>query len=184
MPAIVGREVGSTGFGLMSMQLTAKQLRGQVLLMTGLSTGLTSPMGPGVPNDIAFAAMDAALATGANFWNGGQFYGTPDRNSLHLLRDYFTARPEAASKVVLSIKGGLNAQRIPDGSEEFVRKSVEQCIAILPPHLKKIDIFECARVDPKTPIEATMQALRKLVEEGKIGAVGLSEVKAETIKSA
>lgn len=124
------------------------------------------------------------MATGANFWNGGQFKGTPDYNSLHLLRDYFTERPEAASRVVLSIKGGLTSQRTPDGSEQFVRKSVEDCLAILPPTLKKIDIFECARVDPKTPIETTMQALRKLVEEGKIGAVGLSEVKAETIKRA
>ncbi len=128
--------------------------------------------------------MSAALATGANFWNGGQFYGSPEYNSLHLLRDYFTENPDAADRVVLSIKGGLTSAKIPDGSEQFVRKSVEDCLKILPPNLKKIDVFQCARVDPNTPIETTMQVLRKLVEEGKIGAVGLSEVKAETIKRA
>ena len=118
-------------------------------------------------------------------WNGGQFYGTPEYNSLHLLRDYFTERPEAAKRIVLSIKGGLRvADKIPDGSAQFVRQSVEDCLKILPPHLKKIDIFQCARVDPNTPIESTMETLRQLVEEGKIGAVGLSEVKATTIQRA
>ena len=118
-------------------------------------------------------------------WNGGQFYGTPEYNSLHLLRDYFTENPEAASRVILSIKGGLNiADKVPNGSREFVRSSVEGCLDILPPRLKKIDIFQCARVDPKTPIEHTMKALHELVTEGKIGAVGLSEVRATTIHKA
>lgn len=146
--------------------------------------GLTSPLGPPTPNAQAFEAMKAALSTGANFWNGGQFYGTPDRNSLHLLRDYFTEYPEDAEKVVLSMKAGLTKDRTPDGSPKFVRECVDECLKVLPPSLKKIDIFECARVDPNIPIETTMQTLRDLVDEGKIGAVGLSEVKAETIKRA
>lgn len=146
----------------------------------GLTTGQSGP----TPKAQAFAAMSAALATGANFWNGGQFYGTPEYNSLHLLRDYFTENPDDADRVVLSIKGGLTSAKIPDGSEHFVRQSVEDCLKILPPNMKKIDIFQCARVDPNTPIETTMQVLRNLVEEGKIGAVGVSEVKAETIKRA
>lgn len=140
-------------------------------------------MGP-TPKHQAFAAMDAALDTGANFWNGGQFYGTPQRNSLHLLRDYFDENPDAADRVVLSIKGGLDSNKIPNGTEPFVRKSVEACLEILPPSVKKIDIFQCARVDPDTPIEDTMQTLAKLVQEGSIGAVGLSEVRAETIERA
>lgn len=148
-----------------------------------MTSGLTWPHNP-TPKAQAFAAMNAALETGANFWNGGQFYGTPDYNSLHLLRDYFTEYPDAAENVVLSIKGGLTLEKIPDGSEKFVRQSVEECLRILPPSIKKIDIFQCARVDPNTPIESTMATLRKLVDEGKIGAVGISEVKAETIRKA
>lgn len=141
-------------------------------------------MRPPTPKTQAFEAMKAALDTGANFWNGGQFYGTPDHNSLHLLRNYFTEYPEDAKKVVLSLKSGLNKDRVPDGSSKFVRKCVEECVKVLPPSLKKIDIFQCARVDPNTPIETTMQTLRDLVDEGLIGAVGLSEVKAETIRRA
>ena len=141
-------------------------------------------MGTPVPRAQSFAALNAALETGANFWNGGQFYGTPENNSLHLLRDYFTEYPENIDKVVLSIKGGITPARTPDGSEAFVRKSVDECVQILPPSIKKIDIFECARVDLEVPIEDTMQTMRRLVEEGKFGRVGLSEVKAETIRRA
>lgn len=51
--------------------------------------------------------MRAALAQGCNFWNGGEFYGTPELNSLTLLKNYFTKYPEDADKVVLSIKGAF-----------------------------------------------------------------------------
>ena len=64
-----------------------------------------------------------------------------------------------------------------------MRRSVDECNRILGGR-KKIDIFECARVDPNTPIEETITALAELVKEGKIGGIGLSEVKAETIRRA
>lgn len=41
-----------------------------------------------------------------------------------------------------------------------------------------------ARVDPEVPIETSIKALAELVEEGKIGGVGLSEVSARTIRKA
>ena len=128
--------------------------------------------------------MKTALAEGANFWNGGEFYGPPDRNSLQLLNAYFTKYPEDADKVVLSIKGGADLKRLwPDGSEEGIKTSVENCLSLLGGK-KKLDIFECARVDPATPIEETMKYLNKYVQEGKIGAISLSEVGAESIRRA
>lgn len=48
----------------------------------------------------------------------------------------------------------------------------------------KIDMFECARRDPKVPLEETLGALAELVEEGKIGGVALSEVSANSIREA
>ena len=128
--------------------------------------------------------MRAALSTGANFWNGGEFYGTPEYNSLHLLNQYFSQYPADAEKVVLSIKGGLNPDtRIPDGTEAGVRRSVDACLAGLEGK-KFLDLFECARVDPKTPIETSIETLAKYVEEGKLGGISLSEVKADTIRRA
>ena len=146
-------------------------------------TGMTWVANP-PPQSQCFATMDTALIHGANFWNGGELYGTPDYNSLHLLHDYFTAHPEKAEKVVLSIKGGLiPGQLIPDGSEENINRSVEECVRVLGGK-KKIDIFECARQDPKTTVEETVGTLKKFVEKGVIGGIGLSEVDADTIRRA
>lgn len=126
--------------------------------------------------------MKASLESGCNFWNAGEFYGTPEYNSLHLMEKYFTKYPEDASKVILSIKGGLN-NMVPDGSPEGIRKSVENCLTLLKGK-KSIDIFEMARVDKKTPLETTFKALEEYVKAGKIGGVALSEVNATTIKKA
>lgn len=128
--------------------------------------------------------MNTALDLGSNFWNGGELYGTPDYNSLHLLNRYFTKFPEKADKVVLSIKGCLKqGQLVPDGSEANIRRSVDECLRILDGK-KSIDIFECARQDPNATVEQTVTILAQLVKEGKIGGIGLSEVDADTIRRA
>lgn len=127
--------------------------------------------------------MRTALSHGANFWNGGEFYGTTEYNSLHLLSSYFEKYPADAEKVVLSIKGGLGPNMVPDGSEAGVRRSVDACLAGLGGK-KKLDIFECARVDPKTPVETSIGVLATYVKEGKLGGISLSEVRAETIRRA
>lgn len=127
--------------------------------------------------------MKAALNTGANFWNGGEFYGTPEHNALHVLNSYFSKYPDDAEKVVISIKGGLGLGLAPDGGEQNVRRSVDNCLKLLDGK-KTLDIFECARVDPNTPIETTIGILATYVKEGKIKGISLSEVKAETIRRA
>jgi len=161
MPTILGKEIGPIGYGLM---------------------GLTwRPKPP--PEEQCFAAMKAALEAGCNFWNGGEFYGTPEHNSLTLLAKYFTKYPEDADKVVLSIKGGYGPQG-PDSSPEGVRRSVNNCLRLIEGK-KKIDIFECSRVDKKTPVETTMKILEEeFVKTGKIGGICLSEVGADTIRRA
>ncbi len=190
MPQLLGKEIGSTGYGLM-----------------GLTWRPTPP-----PQEQAFAAMKASLKAGANFWNAGEvrsyrfpisilsilkivcilkqptnipkFYGTPEYNSLTLLNAYFTKYPEDADRVVLSVKGGINAStHQPDGTPEGVKASIENCMRQLDGK-KKIDIFECARVDKKTPIETTMKALESHVEKGDIGGIMLSEASAATIEKA
>ena len=147
-----------------------------MLMLTGLTRN------PALPDEKAFEAMRAALSQNCNLWDGGEFYGSPEINSLTLLKKYFDKYPEDADKVVLNIKGGLRPGMIPDGSPEFVRQSVERCITLLGD--KKIDMFECARRDPNTPLDVTLSALDDLVKEGKIGGIALSEVSANTIREA
>ncbi|RDW78688.1 aldo/keto reductase family protein [Aspergillus mulundensis] len=161
-PTVTGKVVGPIGFGLM---------------------GFTRPWAP-IEYSAATKVMKTALEQGATFWNGGIHYGSPTSNSLHLLKHYFTQYPEDADKAVLSIKGGYDVStHSPDGSPSGVRASVEEALAVLD-GVKKIDIFECARVDPNVPIETTIAALAQLVKEGKIGGIGLSEASAATIRRA
>lgn len=128
--------------------------------------------------------MRCALSQGANFWNGGELYGSAERNSLHLLNEYFTKRPGDAEKVVLSIKGGLAPGEMrPDGSEKNVRRSIDECLRVLDGK-KSLDLFECARVDPNTPIEVSIRTMAEYVKEGKLGGISLSEVGADTIRRA
>ncbi|KAF2174036.1 hypothetical protein M409DRAFT_35189 [Zasmidium cellare ATCC 36951] len=158
---IAGKAIGPVGYGLM-----------------GFTTW------HGTPFEEAIEVMKAALESGSNFWNAGTFYGPPDRNSLHLLRAYFEKYPQDADRIVLSLKGAYDGStHTPNCSPEGIRASVEESLHILN-NLKTIDLFECARVDPKTPLETSIQTLASLIQEGKIGAYGLSEVSARTIRKA
>lgn len=125
-----------------------------------------------------------ALAKGMNFWNGGELYGTPEYNSLVLLERYFAKYPEDADKVFLSIKGASRPDGSVDASPEGIRRSMDNCLKLLKGR-KKIDIFECTRRDPDTPLDVTFGILQKeYVDTGKLGGISLSEVKADTIHEA
>ncbi|KAJ4290645.1 hypothetical protein N0V88_006392 [Collariella sp. IMI 366227] len=133
---------------------------------------------------MAFEAMRTALANGMNFWNGGEFYGTPTCNSMTLLAAYFTQYPSDADKVVLSIKGAVSpGGHGPDGSPEGIRRSIDNVLRQLDGR-KKLDVFECARRDPKVPMEVTFGVMQEYVERGLLGGISLSEVAAETIHQA
>ncbi|KAF2832824.1 Aldo/keto reductase [Ophiobolus disseminans] len=162
MPKLTGKDVGEIGYGLM---------------------GLTWRMSP-PPQAQSFEAMRTALSLGASNWNGGELYGSPERNSLHLLNEYFTKYPEDAEKVVLSIKGGIvPGQMKPDGSKEGIKRSIDECLRVLDGK-KFLDLFECARVDLDVPIEETVGYIAEYVKAGKLGGISLSEVSAKTIRKA
>ncbi|KAJ8103838.1 NADP-dependent oxidoreductase domain-containing protein [Lipomyces tetrasporus] len=160
---ILGVPIGSMGFGLMGFTWRPKI----------------------TPDDQAFAVMKRAVDLGATFFNGGEFYGSVEPTlNLDLINRFFTKYPEYADKVVLSIKGGVDLKTLsPDGRPEAVRASVNNVLK----HLggaKKLDVFECARVDKNVPIETTISALAEMVKEGLIGGISLSEVGVESIKRA
>lgn len=90
----------------------------------------------------------------------------------------------SADKVVLSIKGGIVPEsHKPDGSTANVRRSVDNCLKILN-GTKHLDLFECARVDPNTPVEETIETLAEYVKAGKLGGICLSECGPDTIRRA
>ncbi|KAG6000249.1 hypothetical protein E4U43_001659, partial [Claviceps pusilla] len=163
MPHVIGKEVGPVGYGLM---------------------GFTWRPQP-TPTDQAIAALKAALESGLTLWNGAEFYGTPECNSMTLLKAYFTKYPHDADKVTLVVKGGMDLDPLaPNSSPEGTRRSLDNIIGGLG-GLKKLDGYAPARRDPKTPLEVTCGIIqREYIDTGKLGALYLSECSAETIHEA
>ncbi|KAG8625580.1 hypothetical protein KVT40_005981 [Elsinoe batatas] len=159
---IIDKKIGQIGYGMMGLTWRDKQ----------------------ATDEEANKCLETAFDNGVNFWNGGEFYGPIERNSLHVLNTYFTKHPEQADKVVISIKGGGKpGTPIPDGSPENIRRSIDECLKILDGK-KFLDIFESARVDPKVPIEITIGAIAEYVKAGKVGGISLSECSADSIRRA
>ena len=145
--------------------------------------GLSEFYGEPVPESEAINLLHRAMDLGITHFDTAEIYGQ-GRNE-QLLGKAFAGRWE---RIVLATKFG--PQRDPatgafvgvDGSPASVRRSCEKSLKRL--GTDKIDLYYLHRVDPSTPIEETVGEMAKLVAEGKVRAVGLSEASAETIKRA
>jgi aryl-alcohol dehydrogenase-like predicted oxidoreductase len=87
---------------------------------------------------------------------------------------------------VLASKGGMfrnaQGQREIDGRPEMIRRNCEESLARLQTDV--IDLYYLHRWDKRLPVEDSVGALSDLVKEGKVKAIGLSEVSATTIRKA
>ncbi|MFL6573447.1 MAG: aldo/keto reductase, partial [Burkholderiales bacterium] len=79
------------------------------------------------------------------------------------------------------VKGADGKQGV-DGRPEYVVQACEASLKRL--GVNRIDLYYQHRVDPNVPIEETVGAMKKLVEQGKVRAIGLSEARPETIRRA
>jgi aryl-alcohol dehydrogenase-like predicted oxidoreductase len=88
-------------------------------------------------------------------------------------------------EVVLATKfGNLGGRggKFADGRPEYVTSSCEASLKRL--GIDTIDLYYQHRVDPTVPIEETVGAMARLVAQGKVRALGLSEARPETIRRA
>ena len=130
----------------------------------------------------SIATIRRALELGVDFLDTADMYGVGHNEELvgRAVRD----RREG---VVLATKFGN--VRGADGSflgvngrPEYVRSACEASLRRL--GVETIDLYYQHRVDPKTPIEETVGEMSRLVEEGKVRHLGLSEASAETVRRA
>ena len=131
----------------------------------------------------SLATIDRALELGINFLDTSDAYG-PHTNEMLVGK----ALKGRRNQVFLATKFGIvrdpeNPQlRGLDGSPAYVRKSAEGSVRRL--GIETIDLYYQHRVDPKTPIEETVGAMARLVEEGKVRFLGLSEAAPATLERA
>ena len=114
-----------------------------------------------------------------------EFYGPGlSTANLELVARFFEKYPEYADRTFLSVKGGtVPGQFASDGSRENLRRSVDAILKALR-GTKKLDLFVPARREPNYEIEHYAEVLSELVKEGKFEHIGLSEVRAETVRRA
>ena len=90
------------------------------------------------------------------------------------------------AKFTLASKGGLHGnaegKRVVDGRPETLKWSCEQSLRRL--RTEVVDLFYLHRWDKRVPIEDSVGAMSDLVREGKVQAIGLSEVSAAMLRRA
>jgi aryl-alcohol dehydrogenase-like predicted oxidoreductase len=88
--------------------------------------------------------------------------------------------------LVIATKGGITRQG--PAKTEYVGRAgyLIQCVEMSLRRLKleRIDLYQLHRIDPRTPIEESLGALRRMQEQGKIRHIGLSEVSPAEIEDA
>src|SRR5262245_31428571 len=123
-----------------------------------------------------------ALDLGVNFIDSSDMYGWGHNEEL--LGRALKGRREPAvpnTKVGQVQKPGGQGHLV-DGSPAYVARACEASLKRL--GVDAIDLYYQHRVDPKTPIEETVGAMAKLVQQGKVRYLGLSEAAPATIARA
>ncbi|PNY16289.1 auxin-induced protein pcnt115 [Trifolium pratense] len=134
--------------------------------------GLTGVYNAAVPEDVVTSLIKHAFSKGITFFDTSDFYGAQANEVLV---------GKIATKFGI-VKRDENDSVVINGSPEYVRSCCEGSLQRL--GVEYIDLYYQHRVDTTVPIEDTMGELKKLVEEGKIKYIGLSEASTDTIRRA
>ncbi|XP_034604036.1 probable aldo-keto reductase 2 isoform X1 [Setaria viridis] len=145
--------------------------------------GMTAYYGPPKPETDMIALIRHAVAAGVTLLDTADSYG-PHSNEILLgkaLQGGLREKVDLATKFGVSFGDG---DREPDfrGDPAYVRAACEGSLRRL--GVGCIDLYYQHRIDTRVPIEVTIGELKKLVEEGKIKYIGLSEASASTIRRA
>ncbi|KAE8022937.1 hypothetical protein FH972_008698 [Carpinus fangiana] len=133
------------------------------------------------PEEDMVALIHHAVHSGVTFLDTSDIYG-PFTNEILLgkaLKGGVRERVQLATKFGFSEEDGKTEIR---GDPAYVRAACEASLRRL--DLDCIDLYYQHRVDTRLPIEVTIGEVKKLVEEGKIKYIGLSEASASTIRRA
>lgn len=118
-----------------------------------------------------------AVELGYNHFDTAALYGFGENE-----RWLGTTMRSLRSQIFLASKCGMtgvNGKRVLDGRPATLISTLEQALTRL--QTDYIDLYYLHRIDPAVPVEESIGALSRMVDQGKIGAIGLSEVSADTL---
>jgi aryl-alcohol dehydrogenase-like predicted oxidoreductase len=160
-----------------------RQLGRTGIKVSALGLGLMSMSGVygNANDDESIGVIHYAIDRGINFLDSADMYGWGHNETL--LGKALKGRRD---NVIVASKFGQ--VKLPDGKQgvdgrpDYVMQACEASLKRL--GIEVIDLYYQHRVDPNTPIEDTVGAMKRLVEQGKVRAIGLSEARPETIRRA
>lgn len=157
------------------------RLAGHDVFPIGLGCmNLSHAYGTPPPRESAQSLLRAALEAGVTHFDTAALYGF-GRNEELLGETLaaFRARIVLASKCGMT---GVDGKRVIDGRPETLKRTCLESLRRL--RTERIDLYYLHRWDKRVPIEESMGALADLARSGAIGAIGLSEVSADTLRRA
>jgi aryl-alcohol dehydrogenase-like predicted oxidoreductase len=180
---VVYRTIDLSPYFLLAM--TSRTLGRSGLHVSALGLGCMGMSDFYGPTDDAesLRTLHRALELGVSFFDTADMYG-PYKNEELLGRAFKGRRAD----IILATKFGIvrdpndPTKRGINGRPEYVRASCEASLRRL--GTDYIDLYYQHRVDPSTPIEETVGAMSRLVEEGKVRFLGLSEAAPATLRRA
>lgn len=127
--------------------------------------------------------LHRAVELGVTLFDTADMYG-PFKNEELLAQAFKSKRDRVLIATKFGIVRDLNdpTKRGINGRPEYVRSSCEASLKRL--GTDHIDLYYQHRVDPSTPIEETVGAMSRLVEEGKVRYLGMSEAAPATLRRA
>ena len=137
----------------------------------------------GARDDVeSLATLEAALAAGIDFFDTADTYG--HGHNEELVGRFLKGKRD---KVVLATKFGIvrkpgTYERRVDNSPAYIRSACEASLKRL--GVERIDLYYMHRRNPDAPVEESVGAMAELVMQGKVKALGLSEVSVETLRRA
>lgn len=148
------------------------------LSVSEISLGSWLTYGLGVDDQNARACLDRAFDLGINFIDTANIYGKGAAESFlgKALKDRPRDSYILATKLFFAmtdIDRGLSAAQI--------YKQIDASLERL--QTDYVDLYQCHRYDVNTPLEETMEALSRVVRDGKARYIGFSEWSAEQIKA-
>lgn len=137
----------------------------------------------GEPTDrpAALATVRRAVELGVDFIDTADSYG-PDTSEQIIAE---ALHPYAAGLRIGTKAGQTRTgpnQWIPLGRAEYLRQQVELSLRKL--KVETLDLFQLHRIDPKVPVEEQFGVLRELQDQGKVRALGLSQVTVAELETA
>lgn len=121
------------------------------------------------------AFVQAAVAAGVRMIDTAHSYTSGQSEAT--IGDALSPQPPG---VIVATKGGIGGPG--RGKPEVLREEIEESFRRL--KTDRITLYYLHRVDPETPIEESLSAIKEYVDKGKIRHVGISEVTVEQIERA